>query len=193
MKNLTSILLLSSAIFIFQACGSNKHKEENTDTVVVDSTNANMVPTDALPDSLKEAKEFMEKAASAGMMEVEAGKIALEKSKNAKVKEFAQLMIDDHTKLAEQLKGTATQKQITLPGGLSEDELKHLDDLKKYTGAEFDKCYMDMMDKDHEGAIDLFKSAASGKDADVRVFAAKALETIEKHHTKAEALKKKVK
>ena len=41
---------------------------------------------------------FVRKAAVAGMTEVQASKLALEKSTDANVKSFAQHMVDDHTK-----------------------------------------------------------------------------------------------
>src|SRR5215217_8014756 len=41
---------------------------------------------------------FMDTAAVGGMMEVDLGKLALEKSSNAEVKKFAAQMVADHTK-----------------------------------------------------------------------------------------------
>src|SRR5690349_10312950 len=45
---------------------------------------------------------FVKKAATTDMAEIEMAKLALEKSQNANVRQFAQHMIDEHSKLSEQ-------------------------------------------------------------------------------------------
>ncbi len=44
-------------------------------------------------------KMFVKKALQGGMAEVQLGQLTLQKSNNDQVKQFAQRMIDDHTKL----------------------------------------------------------------------------------------------
>src|SRR5262245_50632425 len=52
-------------------------------------------PSAAAPPS---AGTFVEKAAIAGMFEVESSRIAIDRVNDPKLKEFAQMMVDDHTK-----------------------------------------------------------------------------------------------
>ena len=54
-------------------------------------------------------KMFVRKALEGGMAEVQLGQLALQKSSNDDVKQFAQKMIDDHTKLGDQMKPIAQQ------------------------------------------------------------------------------------
>src|SRR5579872_5896641 len=61
---------------------------------------------------------FATKAAQGGMAEVELGRLATERGTNAKVKEFGQQMVDDHSKGNEELKSVAANKAITLPSML---------------------------------------------------------------------------
>src|SRR5205807_92955 len=79
----------------------------------------------------KDSKEFVLKAAGGGMMEVEAGKIAQQKAKNQRVKDFGSMMVTDHTKANDELKGIASSKNITIPSTLPPDEQKHVDELNK--------------------------------------------------------------
>src|SRR5262249_7523905 len=43
---------------------------------------------------------FFDEMTAANLAEVDMGKLAVERSKNAEVKKFGQMMIDDHTKAA---------------------------------------------------------------------------------------------
>lgn len=66
--------------------------------------------------------EFVQKAAAAGRMEVEHGKMAASKASNAQVKAYANKLVKDHTAANQQLMAIAKRKNITIadqpmPGG----------------------------------------------------------------------------
>ena len=82
------------------------------------------------------------------------------------------MMVKDHTKAADELKSLAAQKNITLPSAVSDETRKHIDDLSKKTGKDFDKDYMDMMVSDHKNVIDNFEDMAkNSKDSGFKNFA----------------------
>ena len=58
---------------------------------------------------------FAMKAAQGGMAEVKLGQLAVDKAGNADVKQFGQKMVDDHTKLNDQMKQVASAQNMTLP------------------------------------------------------------------------------
>src|SRR5688500_3731258 len=58
--------------------------------------------------------EFVQKAATAGKMEVEHGKMAASKASNAQVKAFGQALVKDHTAANQQLMALAKRKNITI-------------------------------------------------------------------------------
>lgn len=135
---------------------------------------------------------FYTAAAQGGMAEIEAAKLALQKSQNAEVKKFAQMIVTDHTKANAELKTLAEKKNVTLPT----DTGKHksmLDDLSKLSGAEFDKEYVAGMVKDHEEDVKLFEDNSSNSDADVKAFAAKALPTLKSHLDMIKGIQNKMK
>jgi predicted outer membrane protein len=60
-------------------------------------------------------KAFVHDLAVANMVEVELGKLAPERSRDTEVKNFAQLIVDDHTKSLNGLKGIAAQHNVKVP------------------------------------------------------------------------------
>ena len=60
-------------------------------------------------------EKFVRDAAKSGMMEVQIGKLGVQKAQNAQVKQFAQKLVDDHGKANTELQQFAAKKGITLP------------------------------------------------------------------------------
>ena len=134
-------------------------------------------------------KSFMTNAAEAGHAEIEASKIALEKSSNQ-----AQKMIDQHTTVDEQLKQLASSKDVTLPAEPSMAQRAKIAILEKLKGNTFDKRYASMIGVSaHEDAVKLFqKSSKEAQDPDVKTFAAKTLPGLQEHLQMGRDLKKTV-
>ncbi len=125
---------------------------------------------------------FAHKAAIGGMAEVELGKLAQQKASNDQVKQFGSRMVDDHSKANDELKQIASSKGITLPADLDAKHKNKLAKMQKLSGAQFDRAYMDDMLTDHkEDVADFKKESTSGKDSDLKAFAAKTLPTLEDH------------
>ncbi|MCC3155904.1 DUF4142 domain-containing protein [Hymenobacter sp. 15J16-1T3B] len=126
--------------------------------------------------------EFLTKAASGGMLEVELGKLVSQKAVSAEAKQYAQHMVTDHTKANEELKAIARQKNITLPDGLADDHKDVYDDVADEKGLDLDKKYLREMQKDHEEDVKEFTEASvKAADPAVKAFAAKTLPTLKMH------------
>jgi len=127
-------------------------------------------------------KAFVQKAAVGGMAEVEMGKMAQQKGSSDQVKQFGSRMVEDHSKANDELKQIASSKGITLPTDLDAKHKSKVDKMQKLSGAQFDRAYMDDMVADHKQDVAEFKKqATSGKDSDLKSFAAKTLPTLEDH------------
>jgi len=125
---------------------------------------------------------FVTKAAQGGMAEVELGKLAAEKASSDTVKKFGQRMADDHSKANDELKKLAESKNITLPSTIGPEEKALRDRLSKLSGAAFDQAYMKAMVNDHVKDVNEFKmESKSGKDPELKAWAAKTLPTLEEH------------
>jgi len=125
--------------------------------------------------------------------EVEASKVALEKSASADVKAFAQQMVDDHGKAGSELKGLADQKGVKVDDGPSTVKKAEIKVLSGRKGASFDQHYADSIGvKAHEDTVKLFqKEVDKGTDPDVKAWAQKTLPALQHHLEMARQLKAK--
>ena len=91
-------------------------------------------------------KEFVKKALEGSMAEVQMGQLALQKSNDDQVKQFAQRMVDDHGKMVEQMKPVAEQMGVKVPDGPPKGEMKKMDKMKGLSGDAFDQAYIKDID-----------------------------------------------
>lgn len=121
--------------------------------------------------------------AQANIAEVEAGKLAVEKSSNAGVKQFAQQMIDDHSKGLADTQKVAAAKNVTLPTEPDAAHKKAAAELKQLSGAAFDKAYVSKAGVDDHAKVHaaLKSDIANAKDPDVKALVTK-LEPVVAHH-----------
>ena len=126
--------------------------------------------------------EFVTKAAGGGLAEVQLGQLAAQKASNPDVKQFAQKMVDDHSRANDELKNVASQKNVTLPTDLPPEEQQLRDRLQNMSGQEFDRTYMRHMVQDHAKDVAEFqREATRGQDNDVKQFASKTLPVLQQH------------
>ena len=134
---------------------------------------------------------FMKDAAKGGLMEVQMGKLGVEKGQNAEVKQFAQKLIDDHSKANDELKQLAQKKGVTLPTEVDHKAHKMMDRLQNASGADFDKAFARHGVMDHKKDIAKFEKASNEvKDAELKSFIQKTLPTLREHLQIAERLSK---
>jgi Predicted outer membrane protein len=128
-------------------------------------------------------RKFMMTAAMGGMAEVEMARLALERASSDTVKQYAQRMLDDHSRANEELMQIATSKGVTLPTTLDAKHTALMTRLRGMSGAEFDRMYMKEAGvKAHTEMEKLFQREASrGMDADAKAFAAKTLPVVREH------------
>jgi putative membrane protein len=131
---------------------------------------------------------FVKAAAQDGMAEVALAKVALSKSSNTEVKEFAQKMQQDHSQANEQLAAVAKTRNITVPTKLDAKHEAMVKSLSAKSGAAFDRAYAQHMAEGHAKAVALFESASKSSDPDLAAFAQKTLPTLEVHKQLADNL-----
>ena len=136
---------------------------------------------------------FAIEAAQGGMAEVKLGKLAADKAGSPDVKAFGQQMVDDHTKANDQLKSIAQAEGITLPGDVNQKQQAMYDRLSKLSGADFDRQYVKSMVMDHQEDVkDFHKEANTGKDPQIKSFAAQTLPVIQGHLDKIKSIQAKM-
>lgn len=135
-------------------------------------------------------KGMLDDLAQANIAEIEAGKMALEKSQNAEVKKFAQHMVDEHSSALAEVQALARAKSVTLPDGPGAMAKTKATALKALSGNLFDTEYAKRAGVgDHEATIKLLnKIQTDAKDADLKALAGKMLPKVETHLEMAKAV-----
>jgi putative membrane protein len=138
----------------------------------------------------KTDQAMLKQLAQANIAEIEAGRIALDKSQNSEVKAFAQQMIDDHSNGLREVMSVAQSKGVVLP---TEPDAKHKamgKKLKRLSGDAFDREYAAQAGISDHRATHAYvqKVQSDAKDADVKALASKLEPTIAKHLSHVETL-----
>jgi len=127
-------------------------------------------------------RAFYEAFIQGGIAEIDAANLVLQKSSNAMVKEFAAMMIKDHTSANERVKTLAASKRIRLPSSASAADQAVQVKLASLSARIFDLFYIRSQIHAHEQLLDLVSAeAASGKDTKAKAFAAEILPTVQSH------------
>jgi putative membrane protein len=106
-------------------------------------------------------RNFVEESLSAGMTEVELGRMAQQRAADAEVKQFAEMMVRDHTQAGDSLKQVAQQHAIQTPSEMQDQHRDLMDRLSNVQGADFDREYMEAMVDSHENMVDHLQTRAS--------------------------------
>ncbi|HZO87803.1 MAG TPA: DUF4142 domain-containing protein [Chthonomonadaceae bacterium] len=131
-------------------------------------------------------QKFMTRAAAGGMFEVQSSQLALQQASNPEVKQFAQEMVNDHTKANDQLKQIAGNMNVTLPTATDASHKGIINKLTRLHGAAFDKAYMRAQVTAHKATVALFRTEEKrGSDPAVKGFAQQTLPTLITHYNHA--------
>jgi putative membrane protein len=135
------------------------------------------------------ANDFLIKAVECGHAEVEFSKLAQKNASDAKVKDFANKLVQDHTAANKKLLQQARGLKVGVVAGLDKDKRNAYRDLSKRSGADFDREYMRIMVEDHEKAVRLFGPfAKTGAHEGLRTFANDTLPKLQAHLKDARAI-----
>jgi len=127
-------------------------------------------------------KMFVKKAMQGNIAEVQLGQLTLQKSSNDQVKKFAQKMIDDHTKMNEEMKPVADQLHADVPTEVSKKDKSLISKMQSLSGPAYDQAYIKDMVKDHKQDLSEFQSeASSGQDPTVKDAASQGSRVIAEH------------
>jgi putative membrane protein len=134
---------------------------------------------------------FVKKAMQGGMAEIQLAQMTLQKTNSDQVKQFAQRMIDDHTKMNDQLKPVAQQLGVDVPGQVSKKDRATMAKLQALSGPAYDQAYIKDMVNDHKQDLSDFQmEASSGQDQTVKDAASQGSKVIAQHLQMAQQMAK---
>ncbi|WP_229375909.1 DUF4142 domain-containing protein [Fibrella aquatilis] len=147
------------------------------------ATVASIMPNSKKLSAADEA--LMKEVAMGGMMQLETSKVAVQKSTDPAVREFAQGEVDEQTGLSDKLKAIASAKGITLPATPDAETQQMVSKMQGMSGAALDRHYIKEHGvKGHE-KLDKVMSKVKMKGTDDNLTAvAKAAHPLVKTHLK---------
>jgi len=166
--------LLSMTLFGCQRSGENVQAARDNKTVLSDSD-----------------KNFLMKAEKDNIAEQEIGRFAAAKTQNKDVKDYGEMLVEDHTKALNDLVDLMNKKGMAQPNGLPKVEHDAMSKLNGLSGPDFDREFLNLMVEDHQKAVSEFRQEKDmAQDKDVKSYADHVLPVLEKHMQKAQELQR---
>ena len=137
---------------------------------------------------------FVKEAGAGNAAEVKMAELALKNAESQEVKDFAQMMIKDHSQANDDLAVVAKNHNITFPPDAPEKEKELGKKMLDVKGAAFDKAYVKHAVADHEKDVADYKQAEKQvKDKKLVDYVGKTTPIIEGHLKAAKELEAKMK
>jgi putative membrane protein len=116
------------------------------------------------------------------LLESRLGQIAQQKAVNPSVRQFAQRMISDHSRMQGEWTAMASQNGMSINPQLDNSDKAKVDQLNRLSGTEFDQTYMNLMIQGHQDALNrLQNEGQSTQSAAVRARVANDLPIVRQH------------
>jgi putative membrane protein len=146
------------------------------------------------PNTLRQPdQDFLVKASEGNVSEIKLGQLALHKANTPQVRQFAQRMINDHTKAQEELVKDMHGFNIIIPDHVTKDAAGLYDKLNQESGVDFDKDYMNAMVSDHQNDVNTFQDEVkNGKNEQLRDYAQNTLPVLQQHLQNAKEINQQV-
>jgi putative membrane protein len=137
------------------------------------------------------APGFLTQAASGDQFEIQSSELALQASQNVAVRNFANLLIADHTRMSQAMASAAQSAGLPPPApALLPAQQGALDQLRAAgPGPGFDLAFKNAQIAAHQQALGLMQNYATGGDVPaLRTVASEAIPTIQMHLQQAQLL-----
>ncbi len=127
-------------------------------------------------------RNFLQDMAQGNRVEVQLGRIAEQKATDPEVKDFARRMINDHSKLQNQLETFASARNLKLPTSTTTQQQNLVSQLQGASSSDFDRQYITTMLQEHKQDIaKVQQQMAATQDPAVQDLAAKTLPILQNH------------
>ena len=135
----------------------------------------------------KADQTFMNDAIEGDLSEIDMGKLAQQKGQSEGVKQFGQMLEQDHGQHLQKAKQTAEQLGLTAPSEPNAKQKSMYGHLSSLSGAQFDGEFAKDMAADHKEDISKYQKQAKSR-GPLGDFAQQTIPTLQKHLQTAESL-----
>lgn len=128
-------------------------------------------------------RQFIIDAAQGGMAEVRLAELALQRSQNEQVRQFAMQMKNEHTQANQELMRLARQLGVTPPTTPGPKYEAAMRQLMQLSGESFDRAYMNEagLNGHLESAAVYQRQTMFGQNPDLKAFAGRILPAVQQH------------
>jgi putative membrane protein len=120
--------------------------------------------------------------AARAWFEIQSSELALQKSKNQGIRNFAERMIKDHGQSSKELTKLVQSANLNLapPTELDQEHAMLLRDLRQLTGEHFDRSYLRLQVSGHHQALVLHDNyIRTGSNPQLKAFARKVVDVVQ--------------
>ncbi len=130
-----------------------------------------------------DATTYVAKAGASDMYERQSSQLVLQSTKDAKIRDFATMMIRDHAKSTADVKRAATQSNVRVPAPKLEPmQAQMIAELRRATGPARDRLYVQQQQTAHQQALALHSGfAQQGTAAPLKAVAAATAPVVQHH------------
>ena len=162
---------------------------ESENSAAIDTSNA-MAAAPGDTGTTSDPATYVQLAGASDMFEIESSRVVLQKTKNADVRSFANMMIDEHTKSTAKLKAAARSQNVAAAAPqLMPGQQRMLDAIRNADAANIDRVYLADQRTAHSTALSLHQgfAAAPGSGA-LGKTAGEIAQVVQKHLTALDRL-----
>ncbi|WP_325420715.1 DUF4142 domain-containing protein [Sphingobium sp.] len=184
------------SLMVLPACQDRQNASATNDGAALDST-ANAAGPDAMQTNTtandmatmnpaaqaSSASDYLAKAGAGDLFEIESSRAVLDKTKDARVREFANMMVKAHQQSTAKLKAAAAEANLSASSpALTPDQQTMLDAIKSAPADKVDAVYVEHQKSVHDAALKLHQGyAANGDVATLKRAAGDILPVVESH------------
>lgn len=135
------------------------------------------------PGATTQALPFVKTAGASDLYEIESSRVALRKTRSAEVREFANMLIQHHTKTSADTMAAAKAAGLNPPKPmLMPAHRKQISELNAASAADFDRVYLAQQLPAHQAALALMQGyAGNGDKPQLKQAATGAVPIIQSH------------
>lgn len=165
-----------------------------TSTIVTPIPTSTTSPQTATVDAnVKADSKFIREVTADNVLETSLGQLAERKAENSEVRQFAQRMVGEHSKLQSDWAAMASRNGVAYNTGFGKHHRKKLEQIQNLSGKEFDRAYMTLMIQNHKDYVDYFqKEGRAANSAQVRNLVSAGLPSLQQHWSMAKQIGVKV-
>ncbi|TNC64236.1 DUF4142 domain-containing protein [Rubellimicrobium roseum] len=130
---------------------------------------------------MADVDEFAQAAAQGNLAEVQMSALALQKTNDRRVEEYAWTMLDHHGRAMGDLAESLGEGAALLPSEPSPEQAATLEEMRALEGTEFDEAYLAHQLEAHRAAIALYEQGEQVSDERVATYARTTLPTLRAH------------